>query len=184
MKQSIRAKRLARKQKRQQQQSKLNLVSLMDIFTILVFFLLLNSSDVEILQADKSIELPKSVAEQKPETTLLVRISDSAIFVGNRVITELSDIDKTAEQITALKTELAYHAQRAPSLSEAQRESGRKITIMGDAKVPYHLLKQVMTTCADSDYRDIDLAVQQVAKAKLDTDSSGLVTPAASGAAL
>ncbi len=184
MKQSIRAKRLARKQKRQQQQSRLNLVSLMDIFTILVFFLLLNSSDVKILQADNSIELPKSVAEQKLETTLLVRISDSAIFVGNRVISKLSAIDKTAEQIPALKTELAYHTQRAPKLTEAQRESGRKITIMGDAKVPFHLLKQVMTTCADSDYRDIDLAVQQVPKAKLDTDSSQLKGSAARGVML
>ena len=40
----------------------INLVSMMDIFTILVFFLLVNSSDVEVLPNAKEIVLPTSTA--------------------------------------------------------------------------------------------------------------------------
>ena len=36
---------------------------------------------------------------------------------------------------------------------------GRPVVIMGDQGMPYKLLKRIMTTCADSDYRDITLAV-------------------------
>lgn len=61
MKQSLRAKRMAKHHRRLNQAPKMNLVSLMDIFTILVFFLLVNSSDVEVLQTDKSIKDRKSV---------------------------------------------------------------------------------------------------------------------------
>ena len=44
----------------------LNIVSLMDIFTLLVFFLLANSNDVEVLPSASIIQMPESVSEQKP----------------------------------------------------------------------------------------------------------------------
>ena len=75
MKASLRARRMARNHSRIKQSPKLNLVSLMDIFTILVFFLMVNSGDVEVLQADKTITLPESVAEQKPDVTLLIKLN-------------------------------------------------------------------------------------------------------------
>lgn len=177
MKQSLRAKRIARKQKRQPKQSKLNLVSLMDIFTILVFFLLVNSSDVEVLQTDKTIKLPESNAEQKPETTLVVRVNNEQLFVGNREILKIADLDTTSSTIESLAKELQYQAERAAPLSEAQSKRGRSVTIMGDAAVPYQLLKFIMATCAANDYRDISMAVSQIpgnstAPAALDKQAS------------
>ena len=50
---SGRAKRMEKHHKRNKSTAALNLVSLMDIFTILVFFLLVNSSDVETLPSTK-----------------------------------------------------------------------------------------------------------------------------------
>lgn len=66
MKMSFRAKRLERQNQRLAQASKLNLVALMDIFTILVFFLMVNQSEVKVLQSNKDISLPRSVSEQLP----------------------------------------------------------------------------------------------------------------------
>jgi biopolymer transport protein TolR len=57
----------------------LNLVSLMDIFTILVFFLLVNSTDAESLPSAKSIKLPESVAQQKPKETLIIMVTNTDI---------------------------------------------------------------------------------------------------------
>lgn len=162
MKQSVHARRMAKHHKRAKSQPKLNLVSLMDIFTILVFFLLVNSSEVEVLQTNKSIKLPESVAEKKPENTLLVMVSSESIIINGRALADVAAVlDSADEQIAPLKQELDYLAARKP-LSPAEQEAGRDITIMGDAEIPYTLLKKIMTTSAQSGYRNISLAVTQV----------------------
>ncbi len=162
MKQSIRAKRMERHHRRNNQ-SKLNLVSLMDIFTILVFFLLVNSSEVEVLQSNKDIKLPASVAEKKPETNLVVMVSAEEILVGGRKVTSVKRAMKDkGNEIALLKKELKYLASRKPYRDVKEQEKGRDVTIMGDEKIPYALLKKIMTTCAKSDYRNISLAVSQV----------------------
>ena len=61
---SSRAKRMDKHHHRKQVVS-LQLVSLMDIFTILVFFLLINSTDVEVLPNAKDLQMPESIAEEK-----------------------------------------------------------------------------------------------------------------------
>lgn len=167
MKQSIHAKRMARAYKRHRAGSKLNLVSLMDIFTILVFFLLVNSSDVEVLQNNKDIKLPESVAEQRPENNLIVMVSHESILVGGRKVADTKQLGKLkGNEIEGLKKELEYLASRKPYASDEEAQKGRDITIMGDKGIPYELLKKVMTTCAKSDYRNISLAVSQVPEAE------------------
>ncbi|WP_444937038.1 ExbD/TolR family protein [Microbulbifer sp. JMSA004] len=164
MKINAAAKLQERRQRQKRQQSKLNLVSLMDIFTILVFFLLVNStSDVQVLQTDKTIKLPKSTSQQKPEVTTVVRVNNQQLFVGDRFIINIDDIDPSAENIEPLVTELKYRAERAGELSETQKTLGRAVTIMGDEQVPYELLKQIMHTCATADFRDMSFAVEQTA---------------------
>ncbi len=160
MKSSVRGKRMERNHRRNQQASKLNLTSLMDIFTILVFFLMVNSGDVEVLQSDKNIALPDSVAEQRPDITLLVKINADDIIVQGRSIAKVSDIlAQEDDAIAELDKELKYLASRKPLLTEEEQENGHAVTIMGDKNVSYKLLKRVMTTCAQADYRDISLAV-------------------------
>ncbi|WHI53397.1 biopolymer transporter ExbD [Microbulbifer sp. MLAF003] len=158
------AKLQERRQRQKRQQSKLNLVSLMDIFTILVFFLLVNStSDVQVLQTDKTIKLPKSTSQHKPEVTTVVRVNNQQLFVGDRMIVGINNIDAGKENIEPLLKELEYRAERAGELSDEQKQRGRSVTIMGDEQVPYALLKQIMQTCAQADYRDISFAVEQTA---------------------
>lgn len=163
MKQNLRAKRMARHHKRLASQSKLNLVSLMDIFTILVFFLLVNSSDVEVLQSNKDIKLPESVAEKKPEDNLIVMVSNDAVTIGGRKIADVKNIVNSGDaEIKPLIQELEYRASRKPFKTKEEEEAGRDITIMGDQGIPYTLLKKIMTTCAKTEYRNISLAVSQV----------------------
>lgn len=163
MKQSMHARRMARHHKRTKSQPKLNLVSLMDIFTILVFFLLVNSSDVEVLQNNKSIKLPESVADKRPEDNLIVMVSGEDIVINGRLITDVKSAMATeGEEIAPLKKELEYLASRKPYASEEEQQAGRDVTIMGDAALPYTLLKKIMTTCAASEYRNISLAVSQI----------------------
>lgn len=174
MKQSMHARRMASRHKRAKSQPKLNLVSLMDIFTILVFFLLVNSSSVEVLQSNKSIKLPESVADKKPEETLVVMVSEEDIIINGRAIANVSSVlANDADEIAPLKQELEYLAARKPLRTDAEREAGRDITIMGDAQIPYMLLKRIMNTSAQSGYANISLAVTQVPADKAEPAAGG-----------
>jgi len=160
---SLRAKRMARNHRRLRQQPRLNLVALMDIFTILVLFLMVNNGDVEVLQADRNIELPESVSEQRPQLALTIKVSAAAISVGgSRVALVEEALAQSQQTLPSLATELARLAALAPPLSDEQQGRGRPIVIMGSRDMSYDLLKRIMATCAASDFRDVSLAVNSV----------------------
>ena len=116
---------MARAHRKIHNQAKLSLVSLMDIFTILVFFLMVNSGDVEVLEADKNISLPESVSEQKPDIALTIKVSPDDIVVQGRRMGSVAEVlAQDGNLIGALKDELAYQAARAPAMTEARGRSG------------------------------------------------------------
>ena len=140
----------------------LNLVSLMDIFTILVFFLLVNSSDVEVLPNARDVQLPESIAEAKARESVVILVTDTEILVQGRVVSQIDDVLASDDLvIPSLKAELVAQAER--SLLATDGDQGREVTIMGDREIPYHLLKRVMATCTDADYGRLSLAVLQKA---------------------
>jgi len=159
------AQRMGQTQKRFGTPAKLNLVSLMDIFTILVFFLLVNSGDNQLVQSSKDIELPASVSSQSPEDALIVAISANDIVVGGRAVATMEDVLKSNGLIAGLSEELKYQAGRKTELTDIEKQNGFKVTIMGDHEISYEILKRVMATCADANYRDLSLAVNKVASA-------------------
>ena len=137
---------------------KLNLVSLMDIFTILVFFLMVNSSDVEILQTSADVELPDSTSEQRPEEQTVITVSGDSIVVKGRKVADVDALVGTGDvAIEGLAEELRYQAKRKGDAPD----DGYEITIMGDRQIPYWLLKKIMLTCTTEDYAQISLAVNQ-----------------------
>src|SRR4029077_11671464 len=92
----------------------LNLVSLIDIFTILIFFLLANASEVEVLPSTKAVRLPESTAEKTPKETLVVLVSNEDIVVQGRKVSSVSEAMKAdGDVIAPLKAELDFHAGRA-----------------------------------------------------------------------
>ena len=94
MKSSRRIKRMSRSKKKV---AGLSLVSLMDVFTILVFFLLTNSASNEVLTNPKEIDLPDSVVESKPRETIVIFVShDVILFQGEPIL-------KTSDELTSKK---------------------------------------------------------------------------------
>ncbi|MBI3545930.1 MAG: biopolymer transporter ExbD [Gammaproteobacteria bacterium] len=138
----------------------LNLVSLIDIFTILIFFLLANASDVEILPNTKAVKLPESTAEKTPKETVVVVVNDEDIIVQGRKVAAVADvINAGAEIIEPLQAELALQSGRALVNQDSPEKANKDITIMGDKEIPYRLLRKVMVTCARANYSNIAFAV-------------------------
>ena len=159
MKKSARAIRMERRQKRQSSAG-INLVSLMDIFTILVFFLLVNSSTTAQPPNAKVIELPTSLAEKLPKETLTIMVSKNNIIVNGRAIVEASVALRSAgDTIPALQQELLYQATKSPAAVNELGIAERDVTIMGDKTIPYKLLRKIMMTCSSAEFSKISLAV-------------------------
>jgi biopolymer transport protein ExbD len=161
MKKSNRARRMERHHARNRRGG-LSLVSLMDIFTILVFFLLVNSAEVQTLENPKDIQLPESIAENKPRETVVVHISREQVLVQGQKVTTLAEIEATSGNIIEpLKAALQRQSDRVLRASAAADIGGREVTILGDRELPYRVLKKIMATCTDADYGKLSLAVIQ-----------------------
>jgi len=170
MMKSGRARRMEKHHARNGRGGALNLVSLMDIFTILVFFLLVNSSDVETLPNAKDLQLPESIAERKPEETVVILIGEEDILVQGAPVAKVADVlASKGNDIAPLREALKSQNDRVLRRAARNDIAGREVTIMGDKEIPYRVLKKVMATCTAADYGQISLAVLQKSSDKLDT---------------
>jgi len=149
----------------------LNLVSLMDIFTILVFFLLVNSMDAETLPNAKDLQLPESYADQKANENVVIMITDEHILVQGKPVASMAEVRVQDDVvIAALEDELRSQTDRLLRKDAQSLMADREVTIMGDQELPYSLLKKVMASCTAADYGKIFLAVAQK-----DSDTGGLM---------
>lgn len=161
MSSSNRAKRMERHHKRAKPAS-LNLVSLMDIFTILVFFLLVNQAEVQQLDIPENIKLPESMASQRPSETVVVMVTPDEILVQGARVASTKEVDSRSELIIApLRDALKQQSDRILRAQAAADIGAREITVLGDRTVPYRVLKKVLATCTNADYGKLSLAVVQ-----------------------
>ena len=138
----------------------MNLVSLIDVFTILIFFLMSNVG-VETLSSTRAVQLPESMSQKAPKETLLVVVTGSEILVGGKPVALVKDaLAVDADLIQGLKAELDVEASRAVIRKENEADS-KRVTIMGDKEIPYRLLRKVMFTAARAGYTDVSFAVKQ-----------------------
>ena len=137
----------------------MNLVSLIDVFTILIFFLLSNSG-VETLPA-ASVHLPESTAKKDPKETLVVVVNAAEITVDGRKVADVAPLATAADDlIPGLKAELDLVSARPVALAENAAKA-HSVTIMGDKDIPYQLLRKVMYTAAVADFTDVSFAVNR-----------------------
>jgi biopolymer transport protein TolR len=168
---------MARHHKRNKAEGEINLVSMIDMLTVLVFFLLVYSSqEVEILPPAKDVQLPQSMAEQTAHDAVVVIITDREILMDGHSLGQIADILATKELIIpALQAALEHQVQRvladdASTQTEERRIANREVTIMADKEIPYQLLKRVMATSTAADYGQLSLAVlQKASEARLAT---------------
>ena len=157
---SRRAKRMQKHRERSERRTAtLNMVSLMDIFTILVFFLLVNATSTEVLPSPKNITLPEAAAEKLPALTLVIAVDERVIRLQGKPIVSVKDAlrgDKNS--IRPL-----FDALRVASKTVKGVANTKGVTIMGDQEIPYQLLKKIMLTCAGAEYTNISFAVNQKA---------------------
>lgn len=129
----------------------------MDIFTILVFFLLVNSSDIQTPGGDK-LKLPEARIEKPLENTLMILADDKAITVQGRKIVDITEelLASKEPTIKPLVEELKYLAERA---NASKKQDERPVTLMADRTIQFSLLKKIMASASLAEYTELSLAV-------------------------
>ncbi len=142
----------------------LNLTSMMDMFTIILVFLLKSYSTENLLiHPSDYLTLPSSNVQTPPEVALDVVVSKEWIMVNNEPVER---VDKVSTQptlvIEPLRAALQRYSIEAKKMEETYgvKFSG-KVTIQGDRDLPFSALSKVMATCGQSEYPNMRLVVYQ-----------------------
>jgi biopolymer transport protein TolR len=140
------------------------LVPFIDMLTMLVVFLLLHSSDAEILPNTKNIQIPESIADLKPHETVTIMVTKDELLVNGRIVGHIAQVAAMpADKMIIPDLQAALKEQNDRIQRETAKEdlAEREITIMGDKGTPFSVLKRVMATATASDYGKVSLAVIQ-----------------------
>ena len=156
------SRRIARMARNKRAVPKLNLTPLMDVFTVLVFFLMFNSGSVETLQQPKEITLPESVVEAKPRETVVIFVGKEVVLVQGVPVARIADIEATANaEIESISVRLAELSDSVIGLSTQTIAESQEVTVLADKSIPFSVLKKIMATCTGQGYTRVSLAVVQ-----------------------
>lgn len=162
MKDTRRMKRMSRNRKKGV--PAMSLTSLMDVFTILVFFLLVNSSASELLEAPKNIKLPSSVVETKPRETVVILISNEEVLIQGELVILVSEIiDSKREVIVEITRKLRELKKNVIGISTKTVAQSNEVTILSHRTIPFKVLRKVMVSSTYAGYEKISMAVIQKA---------------------
>ena len=133
-----RSARMARHHKRHREAT-INLVSMIDMMTILVFFLLVHGGFVRLAVLELNLPTAQSeAAVETPEFQLEVTVRESGIEVGDRATGLLNRIDKTGDD---------YHLdQLSAYLSQIKGQFPQKTdaTLLLEPDIAYEVVVAVM----------------------------------------
>ena len=133
-----RSARMARHHKRHKS-AEINLVSMIDMFTILVFFLLMHGGFVRLAILELNLPTAQTIADtEPPEFQLEVTVRDSGIEIGDRATGMLNRIDKTDDDyhLDQLSVYLTQVKERFPDKTDA--------TLLLEPDISYDVLVSVM----------------------------------------
>ncbi len=141
------------------------LTSLIDVMTILLIYLLKSfSSEGEIVTVQKDLQLPESSAQKRPELNVTITVNTSFIMVENRKIADVQQVLSSDEMIIPeLNDWLRSRREATELISQYSNTTTFKgdVTIQGDKRIRFRLLKKIMYTCGQQGYNNFSLAVRK-----------------------
>lgn len=156
------SRRIARMSRNRVKVQKVNLTSLMDVFTILLFFLMFHSGSSELVQEPKNVSLPRSVVESKPRDSVVIVIGRDDVMVQGEVVARVADIEaRPGQDIAPISERLAAITRNVIGVSTQAVAESQEVTVLADKSVPFNVIKTVMSTCTAQGYSRISLAVTQ-----------------------
>ena len=144
----------------------LNITSMLDMFTILIIFLLKSyAAEGIILPIPADLHLPYSTTQKAPEPGLILEVSGSALVVdGKRLDVDLEAVKRSESLVIGpLYEHLMAKARQYEEISELNPHAGFtwRLILEGDREIPFRLLKKILYTCGQAGFINQSLAVFQ-----------------------
>jgi biopolymer transport protein TolR len=142
--------------------AQLNLIPLIDILSVMVAFLLVYSTDVEVLQNTKGVSIPQSLTDARPRQSVVVMVTKDALLVQGETVASLAEVsDPRTKLIEPLRKVLQRPMAGLDAAARDAALNSQEVTVMADKDLPYEVLRKVLATCTAASYGKISLAVMQ-----------------------
>lgn len=156
-----RKKRMSRS-KRQGGSTGMMLTSLMDIFTVLVLYLIVNQGAGVTLDAPRAVKIPDSVVEASPRRSVVMAVSNTEVLIqGVAIVTVEEVLESKQDYIEPVRQEMLRIKAVAAEQGDRGISESAEVTILADRGVPFKILKKLMSTSSSAGFDKISLAVNQ-----------------------
>lgn len=142
----------------------IRLTSLIDVFTILLCFLIRNFSVTpEVTLMAKNLQLPLSTAAQVPEISTIVSATQQSVLMDGEFVDTIQNIDSKKEMLnTKLHEKLIQEKEKFLLIARRNPDNIKfqgKIIIQADRRIPYRIIKKILYTCGQAEFGRISLQV-------------------------
>jgi biopolymer transport protein ExbD len=144
--------------------------SLLDVFTIILLYLMKNySAEGSILTNADNLILPNSISNKRPtEVTLQIAVADDIVTVDNTPCCPTDDIRKIPQEnpdpvVPKLleRLEAKYDQEKEMVKSGSLNDMQGKITIQVDKNIDFDTVYKIMNTCGKVGYNNMNFAVME-----------------------
>jgi biopolymer transport protein ExbD len=142
------------KTRRHLEPPRLNLTAMVDVFTVLLVFLLKSYSAEGTLTSPVPVNLPNSTATLTHELNLVVTVTEKELFLDQTRIVDSSLSSTDTPNIPKLNDAIVSFLQK-----NNPPPGQKKVTILGDKQIPYSLLKKIIYTFTQNGFGNVSLAV-------------------------
>jgi biopolymer transport protein TolR len=143
----------------------LNLIPMIDILSVLVAFLLVYSTEVEVIQNSKGVSIPESVTDVRPKQSVVVMVTKDAVLVQGEPVASLAEVtDPHTQLVESLRKVLQRPMAGLDAAARDAELNSHEVTVLADKDLPYEVLRKILATCTAAAYGKISLAVLQKEK--------------------
>lgn len=141
------------------------LTSLVDVMTILLIYLLQSfSTEGDIVTVHKDLILPESSATKQPELKVTLMVNNKYILAEDAQVATVEEVlsndDLVIPNLSGWLEKRRMATEKIEKYSTTTKFSG-DITIQGDKRIRFRLLKKIMYTCGQQGYNNFSLAVRR-----------------------
>jgi biopolymer transport protein ExbD len=157
-----RRKRRMSRNSRKPKSTGMMLTSLMDIFTVLVLYLIANQGTGVTLDTPKTVRIPDSIVETAPRRSIVMAVSETEVQIqGVPIITIADVISNQKDYIEPVRQEMLKLKNLAAEQGDKGISESTEVTILADKGIPFKILKKLMSTSSSAGFDKISLAVNQ-----------------------
>ena len=155
---------MAKRKIKRQDEAGLIITSLIDVFVIVLVFLMRTiSAEGNLMTSADNLVLPMSQRSKSPTEVSLTIIGDEKnITVDDKVLAKTSEV--RAQDSLLVKPVLTVLTQKREEERKAEllgiiKEATGKVVVQFDKNTPYDIITKVMATCGYAGYNNIKFAV-------------------------